>query len=167
VSDPERPESAGHTAFVELEAVIRNVTDQLAVFRRRALSAESQVRELDQVTAHAAELTKVADTARRRIAELEQALAEAEKATAQAEAAASAAVTQAEAAAAAVAKNQAAAASVVPGTADAGGALTADSELAAENAMLRERLVEAAERTRQISERVRFLRQQIGNGSEK
>lgn len=167
MSDPVRPETAGRTAFVELEAVVRNVTDQLAVFRRRALSAESQMRELDRVTAHAAELTKVNDTARRRIAELEQALAEAGQATTQAEAAAATAVAQAQAAAASMTANTTAAvlASAVTGGAHSGPVL--ESALAAENAMLRERLVEAAERTRQISERVRFLRQQIGNGSDK
>lgn len=39
--------------------------------------------------------------------------------------------------------------------------------LVAENAALRERLGEAVERTRLIGERVRFLRQQLGNGVEK
>lgn len=159
MSDPAGPESAGRSAFVELEGVIRNVTDQLAVFRRRALSAESQVRELDQVTAHAAELAKVSETARRRIAELEHALAEAEAIAERAQTAS----------AEAEAKVQAAAA--VSPVSSAGGVAkgegAAQSALAAENAMLRERLAEAAERTRQISERVRFLRQQIGNGSEK
>jgi peptidoglycan hydrolase CwlO-like protein len=159
VSDPARPETAGRSAFVELEAVIRNVTDQLAVFRRRALSAESQVRELDQVTAHAAELAKVADTARRRIAELEHALSEAEAVASQAQAASAEAMAKAAAAAAAAAS--------APPTPKSASQHSADSELAAENAALRERLDEAAERTRQISERVRFLRQQIGNGSDK
>jgi len=166
VSDPVRPETAGRTAFVELEAVVRNVSDQLAGFRRRALSAESQVRELDQVTAHAAELAKVGETARRRIAELEQALAEAENAATQAETSAAAAVAQAEAAAS-VATHRAATAVAASGLGGSQPASVADAELAAENAMLRERLVEAAERTRHISERVRFLRQQIGNGGDK
>jgi len=167
VSDPVRPETAGRSAFVELEAVVRNVTDQLVVFRRRALSAESQMRELDQVTAHAAELTKVGDTARRRIAELERALAEAEQATTQAEAAAATAVAQSEAAAATVTANTATAVMASSATGGAHSELVLDAALAAENATLRERLVEAAERTRQISQRVRFLRQQIGNGSDK
>ena len=166
MSDPVRPETAGRTAFVELEAVVRNVSDQLAGFRRRALSAESQVRELDQVTAHAAELAKVGETARRRIAELEQALAEAENAATQAETSAAAAVAQAEAAAS-VATHRAATAVAASGLGGSQPASVADAELAAENAMLRERLVEAAERTRHISERVRFLRQQIGNGGDK
>lgn len=122
MSDPERPDSAGRAAFLELENVIRNVTDQLAGFRRRALSAESQVRDL------------------------ERALGEAEQATAKAVAEA----------------RQSVAPAPISGERS-----EADKALIAENAALRARLDEAGERTRQISERVRFLRQQIGNGGEK
>ena len=42
-----------------------------------------------------------------------------------------------------------------------------DSELARENERLRARLSEAGEKTTQLGERVRFLRQQIGQGAER
>jgi hypothetical protein len=41
MSDPERPDVA---AFRELEAVIRGLVDELAGFRKRALSAEAKVK---------------------------------------------------------------------------------------------------------------------------
>jgi predicted nucleic acid-binding Zn-ribbon protein len=175
VSDPARPESAGHAALTELASVIRNVTEQLAGFRRRALAAESRLRELEQTATAAAEATRMqasraaalelavaearvqagridalerelaeARVHRTRVAELERALAEAEQA-----------------AEAALAK----ASAEVPASARGGG--ETNSALQAENAALRERLGEAVERTRVIGERVRFLRQQLGNGVEK
>ncbi len=151
MSDPARPDSAGRLALLELETVVRHVTEQLAGYRRRALSAEAQARDMEVATARAADLTRSAETARTRIAALEQALAEAERST-------SAAV---EASTVALAKASALEAARVDSPS------LADAALIAENSALRERLVEAAERTRQISERVRFLRQQIGNGGEK
>ncbi len=153
MSDPVRPESAGRAAFLDLENVVRNVTDQLAGFRRRALAAEAQLRDLERATARVAELERVAEDSRRRTQALERALAEAEQATARAVAEAAAAVVAAPAAGAAITAS----------------AVDARDELAlsAENAELRERLQEAAERTRLISERVRFLRQQLGNGGDK
>jgi hypothetical protein len=42
-SDNDRPEIA---AFLEMEHLVRNVGEALAGFRRRALAAESQLREL-------------------------------------------------------------------------------------------------------------------------
>lgn len=151
MSDPARPESAGRLALVELETVVRHVTEQLAGYRRRALSAESQVKEMEIATSRAADLARAAEAARTRIDALERALAEAESSTA-----------------AAVQASAAAAATVSALRAEQGGAPSqADKALLAENVALRDRLAEAAERTRQISERVRFLRQQIGNGGEK
>ncbi|HTK47580.1 MAG TPA: hypothetical protein VL328_06315 [Gemmatimonadaceae bacterium] len=44
MSDSERPEI---TAFRELEHLVRHLGDELAGFRRRALLAESRVRELE------------------------------------------------------------------------------------------------------------------------
>jgi hypothetical protein len=44
MSDSERPEI---TAFHELEQLLRHLGDELAGFRRRALLAESRVRELE------------------------------------------------------------------------------------------------------------------------
>lgn len=160
MSDPARPESAGHAALTELTSVIRHVTEQLAGFRRRALAAESRVRDLELAAAaaesasaeaisrlqatRAAALDDALAEARQhatRVDELEQALAEAQRASEVALA--------------------------VPATvrADAGGG--SSEALLAENAALRERLGEAVERTRVIAERVRFLRQQLGNGGDK
>lgn len=155
MSDPARPDSAGRSALLELEAVIRHVTEQLAGYRRRALSAEAQVKEMELATSRAADLARAAEMARVRIGALERALAEAESST-------SAAVEASAVAAAKAASLQSA------HNATRGGApFPADSALVAENSALRARLAEAAERTRQINERVRFLRQQIGNGGEK
>jgi len=128
VSAPARPESAGHAALTELTSVIGHVTEQLAGFRRRALAAESRVRELELVTAAAA-------------AEAAQAAADAVSAKA--------------------------AARVGSATARTGADGVATEAVLAENALLRERLAEAAVRTRSIAERVRFLRQQLSNGGEK
>ena len=44
MSDSVRPEI---TAFRELELLVRHLGDELAGFRRRALTAESRLRELD------------------------------------------------------------------------------------------------------------------------
>lgn len=153
MSDPARPESSGRSALLELETVIRHVTEQLAGYRRRALSAEAQVRDLELVTSRAAEMARATELATRRIASLEKALADAE----------SAAAATAEEAGKAVAVPVAA----VPARTGAGGGNRRDDAVVAENEALRARLGEAAERTRQISERVRFLRQQISNGGDK
>ena len=48
MSDSERPEAL---AFRELEQLVRHLGDELAGFRRRALVAESRVRELENVEA--------------------------------------------------------------------------------------------------------------------
>jgi predicted nucleic acid-binding Zn-ribbon protein len=44
MSDSVRPEV---TAFLELETLVRHLGDELAGFRRRALTAEARVRELE------------------------------------------------------------------------------------------------------------------------
>jgi hypothetical protein len=44
MSDNERPEQR---AFHELETLVRNLLDEMAGFRRRALLAESRLKELD------------------------------------------------------------------------------------------------------------------------
>ena len=91
----QRPERA---AFAELERLVRNLGEELAFFRRRALEAERRLREL---TPEAAPVPGTPEQLRGRVAELER-----------------------------------------------------------ENQDLRARLDEAAARTRQMAERVRFLRQQ-------
>jgi hypothetical protein len=107
-----RPDEA---AFHELQFLVRNLVDELAGFRRRALAAESRLRELET-----------------------QAPADGNGAGA----AASPTVPTA----------------VVPARV---------AELEGENAMLRARLESAADRTRRMLERVRFLRQQHAAAGER
>jgi hypothetical protein len=96
MSDSERPEIA---AFRDLEQLVRHLGDELAGFRRRALLAESRLRELESED-------RAPDVTQQRALD--------ERVT----------------------------------------------ELEHENAVLRARLDSATERTRQMLERVRFIRQQ-------
>jgi predicted RNase H-like nuclease (RuvC/YqgF family) len=96
MSDSERPEI---TAFHELEQLVRHLADELAGFRRRALLAESRVRDLES------QETEPDVREQRALSER-------------------------------------------------------ISQLEDENSVLRSRLESATERTRQMLERVRFIRQQ-------
>jgi hypothetical protein len=96
MSDSERPEI---TAFQELEQLVRHLADELAGFRRRALLAESRVRELESEESQP-DLRDQRELSER-VGQLEE-----------------------------------------------------------ENSVLRSRLESATERTRQMLERVRFIRQQ-------
>ena len=96
MSDSERPEIA---AFRDLEQLVRHLGDELAGFRRRALLAESRLKEFES---------------EERAPDMTQQVALDERIT----------------------------------------------ELEHENAVLRARLESATERTRQMLERVRFIRQQ-------
>jgi len=96
MSDSERPEIA---AFRDLEQLVRHLGDELAGFRRRALLAESRLKEFES---------------EERAPDMTQQVALDERIT----------------------------------------------ELEHENAGLRARLESATERTRQMLERVRFIRQQ-------
>jgi len=96
MSDSERPEIV---AFRDLEQLVRHLGDELAGFRRRALLAESRLKEFDS---------------EERAPDMTQQVALDERIT----------------------------------------------ELEHENAVLRARLESATERTRQMLERVRFIRQQ-------
>lgn len=173
--DPAPRETIGRLALSELESVIRNVTDQLAVFRRRALAAEAQVRDHQGTLQALREAMERAQRESAGAAELRRALAEAQREAARV-AGLEAALREAREAAARVQELEAtlAAAERAPrpqATADGMGTPGADgrsaAELAAENASLRERLQEALERTRVIGDRVRFLRQQIDQGGER
>jgi len=145
-----RPETI---AFRELDTLVRNLSDQLAGYRRRALSAESRTRELEQLVAERdGTLIEVrADGLRSSQA---RALLEAKVRELEA---------KAELAKAEVVRVQAAFAAA----AEAATPQAVDSELARENERLRARLSEAGEKTAQLGERVRFLRQQIGQGAER
>lgn len=135
-------------AFRELDALVRKLTEQLAVFRRRAMTAESRVRELelmlasahDATTSAQAELVRAQDElAETRIAE-RKALTAIDRARADARVAVASVVASA------------------PAT---------DADLIRANAELRTLLQEARDRTTALMERVRFLRQQLGHGAEK
>ena len=111
MSDSVRPERA---AFAELERLVRNLGEELAFFRRRALEAERRLRELSPDAApqggapSPAPATRTNEQLRARLDELER-----------------------------------------------------------ENQDLRARLDEAAARTRQMAERVKFLRQQEEGAGER
>lgn len=105
MSDRERPERA---AFDELATVVRHLSEELAGFRRRALTAEARLRELEGNGNGAAAPSEDAASLRERVSALE-----------------------------------------------------------AENAALRARLDAAASRTRQMLDRVHFLRQQAQTGGER
>ena len=140
-------------AFRELDTLVRNLSDQLAGYRRRALSAESRTRELEQVVAERdgtlieVRADGLRSTQARVLLEAKVRELEAKASLAKAE----------------VVRVQAAFAAA----AEAATPLAVESELARENARLRARLAEAGERTTQLGERVRFLRQQIGQGAER
>jgi hypothetical protein len=145
-----RPEAA---AFRELDTLVRNLSDQLAGFRRRALAAEARSRELEQILAGMngkldEVRQQVEDTQASRDAALVQARTlEAQLLTARGE----------------VQRVQAAFAEVsAKSTPEA-----RDQELLRENERLRARLDEAREKTAQLTERVRFLRQQTQQGAER
>lgn len=142
-----RPEAA---VFRELDTLVRNLSDQLAGFRRRALAAEARSRELEQILAGMSGKLdevrqQVEDTQSSRDAALVQARTlEVQLAAAQAE----------------VQRVQAAFAEVsAKATPEA-----RDQELVRENERLRARLAEAREKSGQLGEKVRFLRQQIALG---
>ena len=106
MSDSVPPERA---AFAELERLVRNLGEELAFFRRRALEAERKLREaVPEPAASASAVVGSVEQSRARVAELER-----------------------------------------------------------ENQDLRARLDEAAARTRQMAERVKFLRQQEEGAGER
>ena len=51
MSDPERPDAA---AFRELQSVVRNLVEELAGFRKRALAAEAKVKGFESATGSSA-----------------------------------------------------------------------------------------------------------------
>ena len=145
-----RPETV---AFRELDTLVRNLTDPLAGYRRRALAGESRTRELEQLVAERdGTLIEVrADGLRSAQA---RALLEARVRELEA---------KAEMARAEVVRVQTAFAAA----AEAATPQAVENELARENERLRARLVEAGDKMAQLGERVRFLRQQIGQGAER
>jgi hypothetical protein len=108
------------SAFLELQRLVRHMTEELASFRRRAIHAEGRVRELEHALSAAEDRAAggSAGVARpRRAAKQDEAESR---------------------------------------DADAGRLATLEEE----NARLRQRLDGATERTKQLLDRMRFLRQQ-------
>ncbi len=151
-----RPDQA---AFRELDTLVRNLTDQLTGYRRRALSAESRARELEL---HVASLMTAVDEAQREATASqearEHALAAAREATATARSARDAL---------GVLEQRLAAATSSDTSPNPAVPVQASDEIVAENENLRQRLSEARDRTAQLADRVRFLRQQIVQGAER
>lgn len=164
MSDPAPSESPGRAAFEELAATIRHVSDQLASYRRRALTAEGRVRDLEAVR----------DQLAARVARSDEQLARTSALLERSDAAAEQWRQQAAAAERRREEVEAKVNTVLP--TPAGGAMLTSTPrltvldaaaLEAENKALHARLSEARERSRTIGERVRFLRQQMSNGVEK
>lgn len=159
-----RPEVA---AFRELDTLVRNLSDQLAGYRRRAMAAEARSRELEALVMGA---NSALATAESEVVRWKDAAQRAESEAAQARAIADEAETHASMSSAAAAAAAAVAPMVVAveaASAPAASGAVPDSQLARENEELRTLLVEARGRTTQLVDRVRFLRQQLGQGAEK
>ncbi len=160
-------------AFRELDTLVRNLSDQLAGYRRRALSAEARAKELQHEMdgfdtllgdgrtevelAHAARDVAIANATE--VAARDMALKDAVQRMTLARDLAEAMLAERRAADVASA---AAAAAIAKGEAS-----PVETALLAENARLRARLAEARDRTAQMVERVRFLRQQMTAGAER
>lgn len=109
MSNPAVERAAGEAAaaVAELRILVHRLSDEVAAFRRRAIAAETRVRDLEEERAAAEEpAAREGELDPRRLAELER-----------------------------------------------------------ENRELRERLAQAADRTRQLLDRARFLRQQQEDSS--
>lgn len=140
-------------AFRELDTLVRNLTEQLAGYRRRALAAESRARELEQQLAGTeGQLVELRAAAEQLQGARDDATVRARQLREQLEAA-KAEVTRVQSSFAEVAARS---------TPEA-----RDQELARENERLRGRLAEARERTVQLGERIRFLRQQVSLGADR
>lgn len=154
-SDPVRPEVA---AFRELDTLVRNLTDQLAGYRRRALAAESRARDLELNLERAVEKGEAAlAAARAETSALRRLL---EDANTHGD---DGVVGEVFPAVGSSAASSAGSERRILDSAD----LSAYGDIAVENERLRARLGEARDRTNVLVERVRFLRQQMTQGAEK
>ena len=150
------------TAFRELDGLVRRLTEQMAVFRRRALTAEARVRELEHSVLEArSELTAT----RQELAVLsesrEHALAAAREATTAAREARDALADR---------ERNAPLPERRPVPSDVPALVAAtepDAALVGENARMVAQLAEARVRTGRLADRVRFLRQQMMQGAER
>ncbi len=165
-----RPEIA---AFRELDTLVRNLTDQLAGYRRRALSAESRVRELElQLSAVEQRLSDAQEETAAAAESREHALAAAREATAVARSARDALARLEKSVSASAASStdvfpEVAGPSAASRAASSAASSAGDGPLGEENERLRAKLSDARERTARLADRVRFLRQQMGQGAER
>ena len=145
-----RPDVA---AFRELDTLVRHLSEQLATYRRRALSSEQRMRELEQqVASTVGALQEVRSQTEQLRTARDEARADAERLS-----------RQLTSVTGELGELKASYAEVSARSTPEG----FDEELARENAQLRSRLTDARDRTAQLGERVRFLRQQIGQGVER
>ena len=142
-------------AFRELDTLVRKLTDQLTGYRRRALAAEAKAKELEL-------------SLERAVAKGESALAAARAETAGVRRLLDEARSQMEQIATGVTQELEIVADPVPAALGIDSTdLSTYGDIAVENERLRTRLGEARERTVVLVERVRFLRQQMMQGSER
>jgi len=171
------------SAFRELETLVRNLTEQLAGYRRRAMAAEARARDLEQSGVGTRELSDRAEQllhdermlraqVESELVQARLALQESHREKAEIRAAAEAAIAELAAENKRIARGfsdggEARAISPVPHQISAAESAAADSRLISENTELRRLLADARQRSLHMVERVRFMRQQIGLGVEK
>lgn len=146
-----RPDVA---AFRELDTLVRNLTEQLAGYRRRAITGEARARDLED---RVAGLTDTVSAVRAELEAAQEAKDHALAAARESTTALKTALVDLEQRKQEAAARAAAAVDAVPPSA----------EVLAENEQLRGRVADAKVRTAQIADRVRFLRQQVAQGVEK
>lgn len=159
-----RPDLA---AFRELDTLVRNLSDQLAGYRRRALGAEQRVRELEQGSDV---LSAGASRAQDRIDQLTDELTtanEALRSERESAARASSKALDLEIQLKKAAERAAAAEQAVTESEQSAPIPPAHRAVVRENEDLRRRLEEASARTRELGERLRFLRQQLSTVPDK
>lgn len=154
-------------AFRELDTLVRNLSDQLAGYRRRALAAESRVRELEQGSDEMGAAASRAQDRAESVTEQLAAAVESLRVEREAGAAARAQVQELTKAAYAASQRAAAAEQAVVDSEQAAPIPPAHKAVVRENEELKRRLDEASVRTKELGERLRFLRQQLATVPEK
>ena len=152
-----RPEVA---AFRELDALVRKLTGQLAAYRRRAMTAEARVKELEHDLDRAVDKGEAALSAARAETAAVRRLLEENAVN----------LHNATNAATAARDNSSDESTVLTGTGHDSGEqpdLSTYGDIAVENQRLRSLLSEAKERTQLLVDRVHFLRQQLTEGASK
>ncbi|MEO7362371.1 MAG: hypothetical protein ABI120_18715 [Gemmatimonadaceae bacterium] len=159
-----RPDLA---AFRELDTLVRNLSDQLAGYRRRALAAESRVRELEQGLDEMGAAASRAQDRAESVTEQLTAAVESLRVEREAASAARAQVQQITKTATAASERAAAAEQAVVASEESAPLPPAHRAVVRENEDLKRRLDEASTRAKELGERLRFLRQQLATVPEK